>query len=175
MTWWPMHSWHPVLVHLPLVGLVLAVAFDVVAARNRSARWRDPATVLWWAGLAGAAAAVSTGLLAYGRVEHSDPAHAEMTLHRNLALLAVTLLLTTAAWRWRRPYARGAVLLGLIGAGILGGVGYLGGDLVYRHALGIPTQTLDQITQERGGAMKEHPEESTQPDTAETGPHQHQH
>ena len=32
---------------------------------------------------------------AYGRVEHSDPAHAEMTLHRNLALAAVALLLAT--------------------------------------------------------------------------------
>ena len=173
MNWWPMHSWHPVLVHLPLVGLVLAVAFDLIAVRNCSARWRDPATVLWWAGLLGATAAVTTGLLAYGRVEHSDPAHVEMTLHRNLALAAVALLVVTAAWRWRRPYSRGAVLVGLIGAGILGGVGYLGGDLVYRHALGIPTKTLEQITQERGGTMKEHSEESTHADT--TVKHQHQH
>ena len=175
MNWWPMHSWHPILVHLPLVGLVLAVAFDLIAARNRSARWRDPATVLWWAGLLGAAAAVTTGLLAYGRVEHSDPAHVEMTLHRNLALAAVTLLLVTAVWRWRRPYARGAGLLGVIGAGVLGVVGYLGGDLVYRHALGLPTATLEQITQERGGTMKEHAEESTQADTTKRHPDQHQH
>lgn len=170
MNWWPMHSWHPVMVHLPLVGLVLAVAFDLLAARNRSAPWRVAATVLWWAGLLGAAAAVTTGLLAYGRVEHSDPAHVEMTLHRNLALAAVALLLVTALWRWRRPYSRGAALLGLIGAGLLGGVGYLGGDLVYRHALGIPTETLDEITKERGGNVLEHPEESTQADTM-TGHH----
>lgn len=165
MNWWPMHSWHPLVVHLPLVGLVLAVAFDLVAARRQSARWRDAATVLWWVGLLGAAVAVTTGLLAYGRVEHSDPAHAEMTLHRNLAFTAVTVLLVTALWRRRRPYSRGAALLGLIGAGILGGVGYLGGDLVYRHALGIPTGTLGVIARERGGTMKEHAEESTRPDT----------
>jgi uncharacterized membrane protein len=166
-----MHSWHPVVVHLPLVGLALAVAFDLVAARNRSAPWRVAATVLWWVGLLGAAAAVTTGLLAYGRVEHSDPAHAEMTLHRNLALAAVALLLATALWRWRRPYSRGAALLGLIGAGLLGGVGYLGGDLVYRHALGIPTETLNGIVKERGGSAMEHPEESTQADT--TAGHRH--
>ena len=171
MTWWPMHSWHPVLVHLPLVGLTLAVGFDLVAARNRTARWRDAATVLWWLGLLGAVAAVTTGLLAYNRVEHSDPAHVEMTLHRNLALAAVTLLLVTAAWRRQRPYSRGAALLGLIGAGILGGVGYLGGDLVYRHALGIPTETLQEIARERGGTMKEHSEESTHADS--TMRHQH--
>lgn len=46
MNWWPMHSWHPLVVHLPLVGLVVAVAFDLAASRNRSARWRDAATVL---------------------------------------------------------------------------------------------------------------------------------
>ncbi len=121
--------------------------------------------------LAIAAAAVTTGLLAYGRVEHSDPAHVEMTLHRNLALAAVALLLTTALWRWRRSYSRGAAVLGIIGAGLLGGVGYLGGDLVYRHALGIPTETLNDIVKERGGNVMEHPEESTQVDTA--AGHQH--
>ncbi len=171
MNRWPMHSWHPVVVHLPLVGLVVAAAFDLVAARNHSARWRDAATVLWWVGLLGAAAAVTTGLLAYSRVEHSDPAHSAMILHRNLALAAVTVLLVTALWRWRRAYSQGAALLGLIGAGILGGVGYLGGDLVYRHALGIPTRTLEEIARERGGNVKEHSEESTHADT--TMGHQH--
>lgn len=175
MNWWPMHSWHPVMVHLPLVGLVLAVAFDLVAARNRLPHWRVAVSVLWWVGLLGAAAAVTTGLLAYGRVEHSDPAHVEMTLHRNLALAAVALLLVTALWRWRRPYSRGAALLGLIGAGLLGGVGYLGGDLVYRHALGIPTGTLGVIARERGGTMKEHAEDSTRPDTTVDTTTEHHH
>lgn len=161
-----MHSWHPVIVHLPLVGLVVAVAFDFFASRNRSACWRSAASVLWWLGLLGAVAAVTTGLIAYGRVEHSDPGHEEMVLHRNLALLAVTILLLTAAWRWRRPYARGAALLGVIGAALLGGVGYLGGDLVYRHALGIPTETLEEIARERGGRAHGHAAESAQPDSA---------
>ena len=172
MNWWPMHSWHPVVVHLPLVGLVVAVAFDLVAARRRSARWRDAATVLWWVGLLGAVAAVTTGLLAYGRVEHSDPAHAAMVVHRNLALAAVTVLLITALWRWRRAYSHRAALLGLIGAAVLGGVGYLGGDLVYRHALGIPTGTLKAIVRDRGGTVEEHSEKSTQA-TDTTTNHQH--
>lgn len=165
MTWFPMHSWHPVMVHLPLVGLVVAVTFDLLAARHRSVRWRDAATVLWWVGLLGAAAAIATGLLAYNRVEHSDLAHEEMVLHRNLALTTIAVLVITSLWRWKRPYSRGAALLGLIGAMVLGWVGYLGGDLVYRHGLGIPTEALEEIAHQRGGHAHGHAAESIRPDT----------
>jgi uncharacterized membrane protein len=121
MNLFPMHSWHPVAVHLPLVALVLAAAFDLGALRKQSPRWRDAATVLWWLGLLGAATAIATGLLAYNRVEHSDLAHQAMTLHRNLALAAVAILLLAALWRWRRPFSRGAAILALAGGGGGGG------------------------------------------------------
>jgi uncharacterized membrane protein len=147
----PMHSWHPFIVHLPLVALLLAVLLDTVAAWRAAPRWRDPATILWWIGLAGTVAAVLTGFLAYNRVDHSDPAHDRMTLHRNLALATSAILLATAASRWRRPFSRGAAVLGVVGAAGLAGVGYLGGDLVYRHALGIPTAVLRQVADERAG------------------------
>src|SRR5205085_1577387 len=75
MTWLPMHSWHPVVVHLPLVGLLFSVVFDLAAVQRHSTRWRDAATALWWIGFLGAAAAITTGLIAYNRVEHSDLAH----------------------------------------------------------------------------------------------------
>jgi uncharacterized membrane protein len=182
--WWPLHSWHPVVVHLPLVGLLFAVVFDLAAAQRRSTRWRDAATALWWIGFLGAAAAITTGLIAYNRVEHSDAGHEEMVLHRNIALISVGVLLITAAWRWRRSYSRGAAFLGLIGALGLAGAGYLGGDLVYRHGLGIPTAVLQQVARERGPDAHEHPEDrapsDTSPDTTKahthpdtTQPHMH--
>ena len=34
MKWWPLHSWHPVVVHLPLIGLLFAVLFDLVAVED---------------------------------------------------------------------------------------------------------------------------------------------
>jgi uncharacterized membrane protein len=147
----PMHSWHPFIVHLPLVALFLAVLFDTVAAWRTAPRWRDAATILWWIGLAGTVAAVVTGLLAYNRVDHSDRAHEIMTLHRNLAFVSSAILLVTAAWRWRRPFSRAAAVLGVVGAAGLAGVGYLGGDLVYRYAVGIPTAVLRQVSDERVG------------------------
>ena len=151
MTWLPMHSWHPVMVHLPLMGLLFAVLFDLVAARRRSIRWREAATALWWLGLLGAAGAIATGLIAYNRVDHSDAGHQEMLLHRNLVFAAVSVLLITAVWRWRRPYSLAAAVLGLLGAVGLAGAGYLGGDLVYRYAIGISTEQLEQDVHERGG------------------------
>jgi uncharacterized membrane protein len=146
-----MHSWHPVMVHVPLVALLLAVAFDLLAAQGRSSRWREAGTALWWVGLLGLAAALTTGLIAYNRVDHSDLAHREMTLHRNVALAAAAILVGVGVWRWKRPYSRGAAVLGLVGALALAGVGYLGGDLVYRHGVGIPNKVLEEIAHERGG------------------------
>jgi uncharacterized membrane protein len=147
----PMHAWHPFIVHLPLVALVLAVCFDILAVWRSATRWRDAASLLWWVGLAGAVAAVATGLVAYNRVDHSDPAHEVMTLHRNLALASSAVLIACAAWRWRRPFSRAAAALGVVGAIGLAAVGYLGGEMVYRHALGIPTQVLKQVRTERAG------------------------
>jgi uncharacterized membrane protein len=151
MNLFPMHSWHPMVVHFPLVALLLAAAFDAMAALRRGMRWRDAATLLWGVGFAGAAAALATGLIAYGRVEHSDSAHNLMTLHRNLAYAATFVLLVAAAWRWRVPYSRAAAGLGIVGTLGLGAVGYLGGEMVYRHALGIPTEVLRQVRGERLG------------------------
>lgn len=158
--WFPMHSGHPLVVHFPLVALLLAVLLDAVAAIRRSPAWRSAATLLWWVGLAGAAAAVGTGLLAYGRVDHSAPAHEAMILHRNLALAAVAVLLVAAFWRWRRPLSLGAAAVGVIGALGLGAAGYLGGDMVYRHGVGIPTAVLHEVMEERGGHEHEQPTKS---------------
>lgn len=151
MNLFPMHSWHPMVVHFPLVALLLAAAFDAVATLRQGVRWREAATLLWWVGLAGAAAAITTGLLAYGRVDHSDPAHDVMSLHRNLAYATTTVLVIVAAWRRQRAYSRAAAALGIVGALGLGAVGYLGGEMVYRHALGIPTEVLRQVRGERLG------------------------
>lgn len=157
MTWWPIHSWHPVMVHLPLVGLILAVAFDIGSIPHRASRWRDTATIFWGVGFIGAVAALATGLIAYDRVDHSELAHPAMIWHRNLAIATVILLLAGALWRWRQPYSRGAAALGFVGAMALGGVGYLGGDLVYRHAIGLSNEILEQVAHERGGPAREEP------------------
>jgi uncharacterized membrane protein len=150
MTLLPMHSWHPAAVHLPLVAFLLAAAFDLAGSLRQAPKWRDRATPLWGLGLAGAAVAVTTGLLAYSRVDHSDPSHDAMTLHRNLALASLAVLAGAAAWRWRRPLSRGAATLAVAGALGIGVVGYLGGDMVFSHGIGLSNERMTAILEERG-------------------------
>jgi len=146
------------MVHLPLVALPLAVLFDAMAARSRHLVWRDTATVLWWLGLLGAVMAVGTGLAAYARVDHSEVAHVRMTLHRNLALGTLALLAVTSILRWWQPYGWGSLILGAVGVGGLVGVGNLGGELVYRHGVGLPTVVVEEVLRERGGHVHDtHP------------------
>ncbi len=152
MDWLPLHSGHPLMVHLPLVALPLAVLLDGLAAWKQAPRWREMATVLWWLGLVGAAAAVTTGLIAYSRVNHSDVAHEVMTLHRNVALGAVALFLLAGAARWRWSLSRLAALVGALGVAGIGGAAYLGGELVFRHGIGMSTGVLEQVMMERGGS-----------------------
>lgn len=167
MSWLPMHSGHPLMVHLPLTALPLAVVFDVVAIRRPEQPWRKMATVLWLLGLAGTVAAITTGLIAYDRVEHSEAGHAAMTLHRNLVLIAAAILLLNALIRWRRPNWRPAVLLGAAGAIGIAAAGYLGGEVVFRHAIGIPTEVLEEVMRERGG----HSHHETTDESSEGYPH----
>ena len=147
----PMHAGHPLVIHLPLIAFVMSVGFDLLDAWSAQPRFRQAATLLWWAAVAGAAAAIATGLVAYGRVDHSDLAHVAMTLHRNVALATVTLLLGAAVWRWRHPRSRPAAVLALGGLAALAWTGDLGATLVFRHALGVPTTRLTEVLHEREG------------------------
>lgn len=156
MNWLPMHSWHPLMIHLPLIALPMAVLADLLEARNRSHHLRLAGSVLWVLGLLGGMIAAGTGLLAYGRVDHSDLAHAAMTLHRNIALGTLALLLGVGLARWRWKSSKLVAVAGVLGLAGLVAVAILGGELVYRHAIGLPNGVLHQVIEERGAEAMDH-------------------
>ena len=151
----PMHSWHPMVIHLPLMAFPLAVCFDLADAWTGVPQFRRASHILWGLALLGAGVAVGTGLWAYSRVDHSEAAHVIMTLHRNVALATLGALLIAAIWRWRRPASRPAALYGA--AAFLGllWVAYLGGELVYQNAVGVSSARLTAILHERDSDMGE--------------------
>jgi uncharacterized membrane protein len=151
-----MHAWHPLFVHFPLALLLGGVAVEAAGWLARRPSWRRVALGLLSAGVISAVPAVGSGLLAYGRVDHSSAAHALMTTHRNLMLVAVGLFAAAVVWRWRlgerplrRPWGGLYALLVAAGTGVLILGGERGADLVLDHATGIPSSRLEAILHDR--------------------------
>lgn len=147
----PMHGMHPMIVHFPIVAIVLAVGCDLWGWRTSLDRWRATATLSWAVALVGAVAALASGWLAYNAVEHSERSHALMLVHRNVAIGLTALLVLIVGLRFKSQWS----LARVIGVGALIGVivvGDRGAQLVFEHAMGLPTARLHAIFTERGGS-----------------------
>jgi uncharacterized membrane protein len=163
-----MHAGHPVVVHFALALLLTAAGLDVLGWVRGRRRLHYAATLLWLGGLAAVLGALATGLLAYNRVDHSDIAHLRMTTHRFWGLVTAGLVLAVLLARWRRARRIGVALAVLVAASV-GYTGLLGGELVYTHALGIPTTALIDIARDRGAladTAATRPAGPEQPDSA---------
>ncbi len=142
------HPLHPVLTHLPVGCVIAAFVFGLLAVFFRHPGYYQ--TARRCLGLALAAVPV-TALLGYYDWRHFyagaslRPIHIKMVL---AAVLFLTLLIGVLTVRLRegRPTARILVLC-LICLGLVSGLGYFGGELVYgSRAKG----TLNQETPEAG-------------------------
>jgi uncharacterized membrane protein len=137
---------HPLLVHFPIVLVLTAALFDLLAMLRHRESLRVGAGVLWLLALAGAAAAVASGTWAEHTVLIPDAlAKDAFEDHETAAWITATLVALIALWRivLRFEYPRGwlkAMYLTLVvGAVVLVAyTGYLGGELVYGHAIGQP-------------------------------------
>jgi uncharacterized membrane protein len=182
---WP--ELHATLNDLPAVLLLMSVGFDLLAAITRRESLRAVGFWTLIVGVVGTAAAVGAGLIAEDRIDHSDRAHAIMETHETLAIIVLVLFGLLALWRLVRRGVWGpreqpiALTAGVIGVALMVYTAKLGGDLVFDHALGIRTDSLQAIVQERtgghsheGGEEHEHaPADSARADTmgaaADTG------
>ena len=95
-----------------------------------------------WLAASGAASAVLFGWLAYNSVNHDDAGHAAMLLHRAWAVptaIGLILLASWDAWKHRVNELMSAPALTLlfILSGTIGVTGWLGGEVVYRHGIGV--------------------------------------
>jgi uncharacterized membrane protein len=165
-------QWHAALNDLPSTLILLALAFELAADVTRRDSLR--ATGFWMlvVGAVGALAAVTAGLVAEDVVERGVTVHAMMERHEQIAIAATALFVILAVWRvWHRAGMRPrerSIFLGLMALGTAGVVwtAHIGGAMVFDHAAGVPTRSLeDEIRQrainhehESGGAPAESPE-----------------
>jgi len=139
-------NWHPIFVHFALALLTISTVFHVIALINaRSTNYYPFENVAnWnlWVGTGLAIITAITGLIAYNTVTHDVPSHLAMEEHRNWAITTVILFVLLATWSYRRakkalPINWLLALALIVATAILGVTGLKGGELVYRHGLGV--------------------------------------
>ncbi len=138
-------NWHPLLVHFTVALLPIAAGFYVmaVAVKGRfQEQWLTVANWTLWAGMVFSLLTVASGIYAYNTVDHDTPSHVAMTLHRNWALATFLLYVLTGIWalvQFRKNKAPHPAFLGLliIAFLVLASTAWRGGELVYRHGLGV--------------------------------------
>jgi uncharacterized membrane protein len=177
--------WHALLNDFPAALLITAVLFDLAAAvwKRESLKWAGIWTL--WAGVIGGWVAVVAGELAEESLEHGAAIHDLMEQHERQALVTMGIFTAILAWKMYRRFALPATeelmtrVLGIFGvAGVLY-TGAAGGKLMFEHAAGIPTQTIETEVKNRA-AGHEH-EHGATADTANvahvdppgTPPHKH--
>ena len=172
---------HPIAVHFPIVLTLIAFLFSLAAYIRRSHALAPQLAAtghftLWLAAIT-AATAVLFGWLAFNSVNHDDAGHAAMLLHRAWAIptaIGLVLLACWDAWKHRvnalMPILALALLFLLSGA--IAVTGWLGGEVVYRHGIGVLSLPASEGTghshhHDHGGAESaehSHATPETEPD-----------
>ena len=135
-------NWHPIFVHFTVALLSVALGLFIVSRMYKCEQTIVVAKWNLWIGSAITLLTVAAGFYAYNTVTHDTPSHEAMTEHRNLALVTVALLVPVLAWSiisHRRGRTLGPAFVGLfllLGV-LLASTAWHGGELVYRHGLGV--------------------------------------
>lgn len=139
---------HPAAVHFPIALTLMALAFSALAKFFPNSRFAEQWAVvghwsLWLAALT-AVLAVALGWQAYNTVNHDDAGHLAMTIHRNWAIPTAIALVLLAVWDgWRHHIAHsmswGVLVLLFVVSIAIGKTAWLGGEVVYRHGIGVMT------------------------------------
>jgi uncharacterized membrane protein len=132
------HSPHPAIVALPIGAWSVSNVCDGLALLTGDDRYDDAARVSMAVGLAGAAAAVVTGLRDYGYISSDRPSHEVATAHA-LGNAVVGTLFTTSYLLRARDHSAGrrtsllSRALALAGGGLTLYTAWLGGVLVEEY------------------------------------------
>jgi uncharacterized membrane protein len=139
-------NWHPIFVHFTVALVFLSGALFVLSRLVTNWRLEDQwlATAYWslWIGALISVGTVIAGWYAFNSVEHDTVAHEAMIEHRNLALVTFIVIAIMAIWslvQYVKEQSPSLVFLGcmVLSVATIGSTAWHGGELVYRHGLGV--------------------------------------
>ncbi len=150
-------NWHPIFVHFTIGLLGTTVVFYLASAlldkdHKWKQQWRHMANWSLWSGCLVTIGTVFAGWYAYNTVAHDEASHVAMTLHRDWALATASLFLilglaaVNIIKNNKTPRYLFLSVSAIAGAMLLI-TGFLGGEAVYRHGLGV----MSLPTVEAGG------------------------
>jgi len=139
-------NWHPIFVHFTVGLLSVATILHVAALLTSKPELKSQLQITgrWnlWLGVFISIFTVLAGWFAYNSVNHDTASHLVMTEHRNIALVTMGIYVPMAIWSWF-GYRKGLVIswfftiLLLIATSVLAVTAWYGGEIVYRHGLGV--------------------------------------
>ncbi|HEV8240951.1 MAG TPA: DUF2231 domain-containing protein [Thermoanaerobaculia bacterium] len=133
------HPIHPALVAIPIGAFTFTLVADLVTWRTGNPGWGDAARYSLVLGVIGALAAAVFGLVDYFGVTMSEAGFKVARLHLILNLIAVALFALSLWLRYRDPdgWCVPGFLVSTLAFLILGSSGWLGGELVFKHKVGV--------------------------------------
>ena len=144
------HPLHPMIVPLPLMAFPASLLFDLLHLLTKDEKWRRLAFWHIAAGVIGGLAAAAPGLVDWLAIPPSSPAKKVGLAHMLLNLGIIGLYGAHLVERKRREarfQESPGLRAGIIGNAILNISAWLGGELVYRHSIGVegPEKPIEMI------------------------------
>lgn len=139
-------NWHPLFVHFSIALLTVSVVLFVLSKLITNWRMEDQllATAYWnlWIAAAISVGTVIAGWFAFNSVDHDTPSHVVMLEHRTWAFATFGAMIVMAIWAALQYRAQKApswlfLISLLVAQTLILGTAWHGGELVYRHGLGV--------------------------------------
>lgn len=133
------HPLHPIIIPFPIAFLTGTVVTDIVYWQTGEEFWARMSFWLIAGGLVMGLLAAALGLIDFLTIERAR-AHTGGWIHAGGNILAMILALVNVLLRWNDPSAAvmpWGILLSLVTAAALGISGWYGGELAYRHKIGV--------------------------------------